>query len=150
MKKTLLDKQIAGEIIERAQQLQINSACVWGTMNVTEMLFHCNVCNRNILEGTSKYKKPGIKQQLLKFITFEFLSSFPKNLNGPVLNNTKGLIDKNEFEKQKQRFIETIKKFPLHEKPFMAIQPSLGSLNNKEWGMFAWMHMDHHLRQFNV
>ena len=150
MKKTLLEKQVAGEIIERAMRLNIDSTGRWGTMNVTEMLFHCNVCNRNVLEGTSVYKTPGIKQVLLKFITLKLLRSFPRNLEGPVLNNTKGLIDKSEFEKQQKRFTETIAKFPLHEKPFMAKQPMLGYLNNKEWGVFAWMHMDHHLRQFNV
>lgn len=148
--RTLLDTDAAAGLTDRAMKLEIDSARRWGSMNVTEMLFHCNVCNRIILEETSKFKEPNLRERLIKFITLNILTSFPGNLKGPVLNNTKGLVNENEFEKQKQRFVETIQRFPVHDKPMTARQPLLGSLNTEEWGKFAWMHMDHHLRQFNV
>ena len=49
MKKNLLITVASDNIIARAEKLTLNNTPLWGKMNVTEMLLHCNLCNKQIL-----------------------------------------------------------------------------------------------------
>ena len=150
MKKNLLDRPASIEIIERIGRLKADTRNLWGTMNATEMLLHCNLANKSILENESPYQKPSLKERLIKFAIFYILPKLPKNNKGPLRLDVRGTIDKNQFQEQKEKYIETIDRFPVHEKPITAIHPRAGYINTKEWGIFTWMHMDHHLRQFGL
>ena len=121
----------------------------WGKLNVTEMLLHCNLSNKFILEGDAEYIKPGFKQRMIRSLVLYVLPRIPKNNPAPARTVTKGVQDI-EFGQQKAVFIATIKKFPIRGRPFASIHPRMGYLSTKQWGKIAWMHMDHHLRQFGV
>ncbi len=51
---------------------------------------------------------------------------------------------------KQQEFLNLIKKFSTHTDDITLSHPRFGALNTKEWGVFVWMHLDHHLRQFGV
>jgi hypothetical protein len=150
MKKSLLNEQDVNKIIERVDKLTSEAGNQWGKMTSTEMLLHCTLANTFILEDQSDYQKPTLKQRVIKLVLFHFISRIPKNNVGPKRLEVQGKIDNSQFEDQRQKYIQTIKKFPGHQKPFRSIHPRAGFLNQGEWGIFAWMHMDHHLRQFGV
>ncbi|HTJ48112.1 MAG TPA: DUF1569 domain-containing protein [Cyclobacteriaceae bacterium] len=150
MRKNLLDSLVAQEIIDRAQKLTPDANNLWGKMNVTEMLYHCNMANNFIFEDKVIYKRPTFKQRLLKFICFKVLVRLPRNNKQPVRINSKGKVKETEFIHHRNLFIETIDKFPKQNQTITSMHPRLGYLTNQEWGIIAWMHMDHHLRQFGV
>ncbi len=150
MKKSLLHKEAADEIIARVKKLQPDTANHWGKMNATEMLLHCNISNKHILEDEIAYEKPGIIKKILAFVAVNILPQFPKNNKGPARTHTKGLIDTGKFEEQRQQFIDQVNAFPVRTKPFTSLHPAMGFLKTKDWGVITWMHMDHHLRQFGV
>ncbi len=150
MKKNLLDKGVAQQIIIRAGALSADSKNKWGEMNVTEMLFHCNLANEQIFDEEMEYRTPTIKQRLLKVLSLYVVPVFPKNMRGAKRNDTKGRININLFEEQKQKFVYLINRFPEHPLPITLIHPAFGYLTTRQWGIAAWMHIDHHLRQFGV
>lgn len=150
MRKNLFDKNAANEIISRIKKLEVSQSAKWGEMNPTEMLYHCNLANMQILEGEQDYIKPSFKQKLLRFLSLHIVPQFPKNLKGAAVNDTHGRIDAGRFDEQKNRFIEIITAFPARNKPVRLVHPSFGYLSTKQWGVAAWMHMDHHLRQFGI
>jgi hypothetical protein len=119
-------------------------------MEVTEMLRHCNLANRQILEGAIGYKKTSLKQRAIGFLCLYILPKFPRNIKGPAAIETRNKIAADQFEQEKKLFIETMKKFAERKDPIQLTHPAFGNLTTKQWGRSTWMHMDHHLRQFGV
>ncbi|AYB31497.1 DUF1569 domain-containing protein [Chryseolinea soli] len=150
MKKSLLDKAAVTEIIGRVKNLNTESKGRWGKMTVTEMLLHCNLCNRRILEEDVRYIRPSARQRVIKFIVLYILAKIPKNNRGTPDNDTSGLIDVEYFNEQREFFMETLLRFPERKTPFRSLHPVMGYMRNEDWGIVSWMHMDHHLRQFGV
>ncbi|MEJ5105759.1 hypothetical protein [Chryseobacterium sp. MYb328] len=63
-RKLDLLKKSADLIITRIKKISSAHEPQWGTMTASEMLLHCNSCNRKILEESRGNKKTQIKQYL--------------------------------------------------------------------------------------
>jgi hypothetical protein len=151
MSKNIFNKTDAEEIIARAQQLNPGSKPNWGSMTVTEMLHHCNTINKKILEGNPNGKRSTLKQQLIKILVLHITKHIPKNIKiKPNSHHKKAPVPADNFEEEKKKFATTIREFSETQKPIQGSHPILGKLSRKEWGIFTWLHMDHHLRQYGV
>ncbi|MBV8326605.1 DUF1569 domain-containing protein [Chryseobacterium sp.] len=150
MKKNLLTEEAACSIITRAQNLSVTHRPQWGKMTVTEMLLHCNSCNRQILEENRSNKKTTLKQYVLRILALYIASDFKKNIKGEARHDPKGKVDSSHFDQQKNEFIRLIEKFPANKYPLTLTHPAFGNISTNEWGIAAYKHMDHHLRQFGV
>ena len=150
MGKSLLEKATAEKLIARVKSLHATNKAKWGVMNATEMLLHVNLCNNQILHGDLEYRKSTLKQKMLRVVALYIAPNFPKNLQTEPRNDTEGIISDDEFETQKRRLIKTIAKFAERKKPIELTHPAFGNLNTRQWGIAAFKHTDHHLRQFGV
>jgi Protein of unknown function (DUF1569) len=150
MKKNLSDKAASDTIIARVDNLTSNSKPLWGEMTASEMLRHCNLCNKQILEEKRADKKTSFKQYLLRILALYIAPNFTKGLKSEIRHITKGKISDSHFEEQKIEFINIIKLFPLNTRPLTLTHPAFGNISTNEWGIAAYKHMDHHLRQFGV
>jgi hypothetical protein len=150
MKKNLLYQQAADSIIERAKKLQPGNKAGWGKMNATEMLLHANLCNEEIFQPVASQRSTTLKQYLLRIIALYFAPHFKKGIKGDIQKETTGKIETSKFEEQKEKFITLIKKFPEYKQPITLFHIAFGNISTREWGIAAYKHMDHHLRQFGV
>lgn len=150
MRKNLLDQRSAQAICDRLNKLTPEHKNCWGRMNPTEMLLHCNLCNTQLLEENYAVKKPTTKQTFMKVLGLYLKPTFPKNREGAARNDTFGKGLATSFAEELMLCKAIINRFPLHNKPMTLVHPVFGPLTNKEWGIAAWKHMDHHLRQFGV
>lgn len=76
--------------------------------------------------------------------------NFTKGLKSESRHITKGKIKDTHFEEQKILFINIIRLFPLNTLQLTLTHPAFGNISTNEWGIAAYKHMDHHLRQFGV
>ena len=150
MNKTVVDESGAEGLISRVVKLKVNAAPIWGKMNATEMLGHCNATNQSILKWEGKIRKATFRQQLAKFIWMNLMPNFPKNVKGRKVFDMKGQIDSAKFEEERKAFIDLVRKFHSHQHPLTSPHPFFGPLTTDEWGRVIWKHLDHHLRQFGV
>ncbi|WP_045500106.1 DUF1569 domain-containing protein [Chryseobacterium sp. StRB126] len=150
MKKNLLKKEAADFIIVRVKNLSVTHQPQWGTMTASEMLLHCNSCNRQILEESRGYNKTQIKQYLLRILALYIAPNFKKNIQSELEHHTKGKANELDFEEYKNEFIHLINEFPVNTHPLTLSHPAFGNISTHEWGIAAYKHMDHHLRQFGV
>lgn len=150
MKNNLLDREAAQSIIERVKNLKVDSNRMWGEMNATEMLYHCNLCNKQIFEEKRGAGKTTVKQYLLRILAIYIAPNFKKGIKSEERNDTKGKIDSSQFEEQKEAFIRLIDHFPNIKYELTLTHPAFGNISKDEWGVAAYKHMDHHLRQFSV
>src|SRR5687767_3047370 len=111
MRKNLMEKAVVQEIIDRANKLSLKSQPKWGTMNATEMLHHCNLLNNTFMEGTLPHKETSLIQGISRFLFLNIIPRFPHNIKIPKANQSKGKIAEQEFETERARYIQTIKKF---------------------------------------
>lgn len=151
MSKNLLDEECCQQVISRAQKLTAHSRPLWGKMNVTEMLHHCNKVHAQLLTPAEPTGKgTSVKQYLLRWAVLYAMPRYPKGAQAPKKFHTKGLVDKAAFDTEKQTFIDTVQRFGSHEKDINHWHPYFGKLSTRQWGLTSWKHVDHHLRQFGV
>lgn len=147
----IFEKDTLETIKTRIRKLTNSTPALWGKMNVTQMLAHCNVTYEMIF--TEKHPKPNfIMRFMLKlFVKGKVVgeSTYEKNSpTGPQFIIT----DIREFEKEQNRLLAYLDQvFELGSTSFEGKESnSFGVLTAREWNNMLYKHLDHHLSQFGV
>lgn len=149
--KNIFKKEVTENLCKRIDKLTPETRAIWGKMNVSQMLAHCNVTYEMIYEN--KHTKPStFKQFLIKLFVKNLVVSekpFKKNIRTApefVITESK------DFEHEKKRLIEYLQKTQqLGEVHFdNKASLSLGKLTKTEWNNMMYKHLNHHLTQFGV
>lgn len=149
--KNIFEFEITSKLINRVNQLTPTTHNLWGKMNVSQMLAHCNVTYEMVY--TDNYPKPSfIKEFILKkFIKKTVVGERPYPKNGRTAPQFI-ISNERDFEKEKNLLIDyLIKTQNLGETHFnRKTSHSFGRLSTKEWSNLFYKHIDHHLNQFGV
>ncbi|MFA9289732.1 MAG: DUF1569 domain-containing protein [Solirubrobacteraceae bacterium] len=149
--KNIFSQEDATEIINRINNLKANVTPQWGSMNVQQMLAHCNVTFE--MEYETIHPKPNffIKTILKLFVKKLVVNELPYKKNGQTAPQFI-IKDTREFEKEKSRLIAYIKKTQVLGENYFDKKEShsFGVLTAKEWNNLFSKHIDHHLTQFGV
>lgn len=147
----IFDSTVSNALIARISNLTLNSTPGWGTMNVAQMMAHCNVTYELVYDD--KHPKPNF---LLKFILKTFVKKIVVS-ETPFKHNEKTapafiITDARDFETEKGRLVSYIQKTQqLGESHFYNKEShSFGVLNVAEWNNMFYKHLNHHLTQFGV
>ncbi len=150
MRHSILIGSDKEQIISRVLQLNEHTEKQWGNMEVTGMLHHLNESIKLLLSAKPKHPKTLIKQQILKFIFLHILKKFPRNAKTiSSLDVVGSRLETNSFEEERTDLLRLLNQFQ-RATEIKAIHPYFGQLTKNEWGIFTWMHLDHHLRQFDI
>lgn len=103
MGKSIYSKGAIEEISTRMNDLQADQIPLWGLMNPTEMLVHCNLANAAILASPIATQSPSLKQRLFKFIFFHIKKDFPKGARAAKRFDVKEKVDEKTFEEEKNK-----------------------------------------------
>lgn len=149
--KNIFDTPISDEVIERINQLTMESKPRWGKMSVDQMLAHCCVTYEYVFDN--KHPKPnGFKKWLLKtFVKNAVVSERPYKKNGRTAPDFI-IKDKRNFESEKNRLVAYILKTQALGEAYFHNKEShsFGKLTITEWNNMFYKHLDHHLTQFGV
>lgn len=148
--KTVASQSGIEGLLTRLVSLQSTHKAKWGTMQVTEMLYHCNRANFSILKGSLSFSTTGFYAWAMKKIFLNLSPRLPKYVKGPKKLDPKNhTVSLDRFEHEKAVFKSTLPQF-LEWTTNGMVHPYLGPMSEKEWKRFVWMHMDHHFRQFGI
>lgn len=149
--KNVFDETVTNKLIERINNLNPANKAVWGKMNVSQMLAHCNVTYELIYDN--KHPKPNaFKKFILKLVVKPYVvTEKPYKKNSPTGPQFIIKGDK-DFETEKKRLIEYIRKTQqLGSQHFDGLEShSFGILSKDEWNTLFYKHLDHHLTQFGA
>ena len=147
--ESLFSQSTAQGVISRLQKLQPQIQPLWGKMNAAQMLAHCNVAFQMYF-GEKKIKRVWLGYLFGSMIKKKILSDKPWSKSLPTPNELV-VADERHFEEEKEqlvqwisRFVQEARRIPPPEHPFF------GKMTHDEWGLHAYKHTDHHLRQFGV
>lgn len=148
----IFSKAVSDSFIARINQLTPDSKPLWGKMDVTQMLAHCNVTYEYVFEP-DKHKPAGA---IMKFFLKNFVKSKVVSDKAYPKNNPTGpdfiIKDNRDFSKEKERLIGFIKKSQELGADYFVKIPShsFGYLTATEWNNMFYKHLEHHLAQFGV
>lgn len=145
---TLFDPAAAAGIRNRLNGLTPDCAPLWGTMDAGRMVAHLSDQLRLALgELSCTPKKTPFRNPVLKRLII-YLLPWPKGVpTSPELLTTPAGgwdADVAALRTLIDRFVAKGSAGPFPE------HPAFGRLNGRMWGVLAWRHLDHHLRQFGV
>ena len=149
--QSLFDQNAHQEILARIDKLTDDSQPTWGSMDVTQMVKHCQmpllVANgeMELSEDIGFLKK--IAFRLYKPIMYND-KPWPKNVTTPKAFK---VTEKHVFEIEKNQLKNIINDF--NTKAFnirWPKHPYFGNFKTDQWGRMQYKHLDHHLRQFGV
>ena len=149
--KNVVNADDCNEIIERLEKLTSSTPRLWGKMNASQMMAHCNVTYQMVYEDI--HPKPSF---FMKFILKAFIKKKVTNdvLYKPNLPTAPAFVvgDEKDFEKEKTRLIQHIKKTQELGPAYFENKEShsFGILKATEWNNMFYKHIDHHLKQFGL
>jgi len=144
----LFNPEAATGIVMRIARLNPCTKPLWGKMNLPQMLAHCKA-PLEVALGDRKLKHSFIGFLFGKMAKKQMLqdTAFKKNLPTDA-----GFVVKNDcdFVSEQQQLLNLIKRFAESDPVNIAARPHpfFGKMTADEWGILAWKHLDHHLRQF--
>jgi hypothetical protein len=147
----IFSRPVSAVLIDRINLLKPNTPANWGTMNVAQMLAHCNVTYEMVYEN--HHPKPNFFLKLiLKFFVRKKVvdeTPFPRNERTAPQFIIK---DNKDFDKEKSRLIAYIDKTQQLGPEFFNQKEShsFGKLSVIEWNNMFYKHLNHHLTQFGV
>ena len=149
--KNILEAAHRDEIIARIEKLSPNDSPLWGKMNVGEMICHLSDQVRMSLGEIkteyvgNKFLETVMKQLILLGLPApngkaETVKELKQGVGGTKPKNFDG--DKNLLINKNKEFDGA---FPASKK---LRHPAFGYMDKKQLGRLAYIHLDHHLKQF--
>lgn len=149
---TIFESTAAEEILQRTDRLSPDAKAMWGKMNAGQMMCHLADGLRmatgelKVADTSSFLTRTVLKQLVLHVLPF------PKNV--PTLRELDQMRDGTpaaEFEADRTALKESLRQACSCGDDFAwASHGKFGPLNRKQWGILAYKHFDHHLKQFGV
>lgn len=146
--KTILHDETRAELNARLAALRPDSAARWGKFNCVRMLSHVADGLRLCLgELTAKPKQTPFRYSPLKQFVIYWIP-FPKG--APTAPELLARAPES-CESECAAVTELMTKIATRAPGFAWNEhPLFGRMTRKQWGVLAYRHIDHHLRQFGV
>lgn len=149
--KTLFDAAVVGTVKERVMRLQPESAREWGTVNVVQMLAHCEAGLKMAMGEIQPKRAPFPFRVIGKLIKpMVFHGDKPMRKNSPTAKELWTADATADFATERDRLVATIDQFASERRGTDYPHPFFGTLTAEEWAALQYQHLDHHLRQFRV
>ncbi len=148
--KYLFDDQKSSSIISRINQLSPQSKALWGKMNVSQMLAHCQP-PLQVAMGETMLKRNLFGFLFGKMAKKTVVSDKPYKRGLPTAPSFI-VKDERNFESEKQKLVQLITRFSSGGPAVLTKDPHpfFGKMTVEEWDKSQWKHLDHHLQQFGV
>jgi Protein of unknown function (DUF1569) len=145
--KTIFDKNTVGGLINRINTLKPDDKAQWGKMNAYQMIKHCTLTEELYL-GHKSYKRLFIGKLFGKMALKGILKDDePMKKNNPTHPEFK-ITDSGNLDDIRNKWIRLITLYESHSTKNV-VHPFFGLMNQEQIGVYAYKHIDHHLRQFN-
>ena len=137
------------EILERLSGLRENSTARWVRMTPHQAVCHLSDSFLACLGEMSVSSATGLFQRtLMKWGALYFPAPWPKGVpTRPEIDQVAGAgTPPADFDRDIARLRALVDRFALADS--WSVHPIFGAMKHSEWMRWAYLHMDHHLRQF--
>lgn len=149
--KSIRNEQCREELISRINSLSPDAKAAWGRMTVDQMLSHLVQSGELPFQSSVPDASTWMSRTVIKPLAF-YLLPIPKEVpTSPEIDQQQNGRPPQGFETDKVQAIELLNKLGTVAPDFKCLDhPFFGKMSAKEWGLLAYKHADHHLRQFGA
>ena len=142
---------VSEQFIARIEKIAPNTQNLWGKMNASQMMAHCNVSYDMAFD--ENYKK---SNAFLRFILKNLAKKGLVN-DAPLSKNSSTATEmiiktEKDLNVEKGKLIANVKNLVTKGEDYFHLKdhPGFGVMTKDEWNNFYYKHLDHHLTQFGV
>ena len=151
--KTLARERDKAELLRRLKRLRGDSERRWGRMTAHQMVCHLSDGYRiQIGERRTELAASPLPRPIMKVIALYMPLKWPPGIRTtPDLDQDCGGTRPIDFEADVAELARLLDRagVPYHDLP-ERVHPLFGGMSDVEWKRWAYLHADHHLRQFGV
>ena len=149
MQRSLSSPATVEDLVSRLGRLTPTSTRHWGTMTPHEMLCHLGDSFAAVTGGReASSADTWMSRHVLRLIALHTPLPWPKGVpTRPEVNPKLAGTKPADFERDRQAVIEHVRRFPGPDTR-CGRHPIFGTMTRDEWLIWAFRHVDHHLRQF--
>ena len=148
--KTVFNEAIRAELISRVNALNETSETLWGKMNVYQMMKHCSIWDEWVLGKRNNIYKQEFLGRIFGRMALKSNTKDDKPLGKNMPAGIFVIKEKaGDINAQKAILINSIADYE-HFSNDKFIHDFFGKMTREQIGIFAYKHLDHHLRQFGV
>jgi hypothetical protein len=147
--KTLWREEWRAALAERLRRINPETKPRWGRMNAAQMAAHLNDAIR-MASGDLAVRSVGtpLRYPPLKQLVI-YLAPIPKGV--PTARELIARVDRAQWAEESAAFAGLLERFAARGPAApMPDHPAFGRMSARAWGVLAYRHADHHLRQFGV
>ena len=151
--KTLARDADKAEILRRLQTLRHDSVRRWGRMSAHQMVCHLSDGYRLLIGRPTALAATPLPRFVMRWIALYAPMRWPAGiLTTPDLDQDRGGTRPAEFAADVAELEQLLIAFTAdHRDRFTRyFHPIFGHMSESEWMRWAYLHADHHLRQFGV
>jgi hypothetical protein len=151
--KTLARERDKAEILRRLQALRRDSGRRWGRMSVHQMVCHLSdgyrvqIGDRPAVPAASPLPRP-----MMKAMALYLPLKWPRGiLTTPDLDQDVGGTKPIDFDADLAELAKLVDRASRADPDrLVRVHPLFGRMSDAEWKRWAYLHADHHLRQFGM
>ena len=149
---SIYDDATTLELFRRLDSLTAQTHGLWGKMSIAQMLKHCAIPYKAIMDNRNIKKGPWYIRIIAKLF---FKKSMVNEVDYPHnLPTAKHFIihDQPDFSSSRELLKNAIRESHAKGETFYEgrVHPWIGQLTAREWSNMLYKHLDHHLRQFGA
>ena len=139
------------ELLVRLGRLDAATTRRWGRMTSHEMLCHLGDSFLAVLgDRPASSAETFLSRRLVKWVALHTSIPWPQGVpTRPEVNPHAGGTKPVEFERDRAAVVGLIRRFVAPDTQY-GRHPGFGAMTRAEWMLWAYGHVDHHLRQFGL
>lgn len=157
----ILDARAPGDatqtVIARLGRLEASTLASWGTMSAGGMVCHLTDTfrimygERSLTLADTLHTRRGIRRSVVKWIALYVPVRWPHGLRTlSQVDQDRDGTTPGDFERDRVELVGFIERVAGGDLPSDLEHPYLGRLSAWEWRRWAYVHVDHHARQFRL
>ena len=152
--KTLARERDKAEIVRRLRVVGPESARRWGRMTAHQMVCHLSDGYRLLTgERTTRLAPSPLPRPLMKCVALYVPVRWPRGIpTTPELDQCSGGTRPASFDADLAELRGLVDRIAVERRGHLAgvLHPIFGQMSGRAWLRWAYLHTDHHLRQFGL
>jgi len=151
--KSLAQRGTRAEMIARVHQVRPDSVGKFGVLTAPEMIVHCVICLEAGLGLRSvSPAETFLMRRVVKYVALYLPTPWPPGFKTrPEMDARSNGNRPGEFVSDVAKLVQRIEDFGTrHSMQPWARHPMFGAMSEAEWKRWAYLHTDHHLKQFSA
>jgi hypothetical protein len=147
------DAKVRGQVVQRLALLKPNTPGQWGKMTAGQMVCHLNDSFQAVMgrKPVSSVSTP-FRRTVMKWGALYLPFRWPKGVpTRPEMEQGGGGTPPGDFARDRAALVASIERFCAPNRNFeWHPHPMFGQMTDRQWLRWAYLHTDHHLRQFGL